>query len=143
MRHLSGRYVGRGVACTVLAAAGFAALFAITSGAFREGMASGGIQLAASEVYGLLLSSWFVIPLGLALGLLFPRLVLERSASRAVLVGSGIGLLVGVLVAGCLKMMYPLSSFSRIATLSVPYCLAVAVMVTIWFRHVVKSSAAA
>jgi hypothetical protein len=50
-------------------------------------------------LYGVLVTSWYVTPIGALLGVLMHRYVRERSLPASVLAGAGIGLVVGVIVA--------------------------------------------
>ena len=136
------RNVGRGLLWTVIAAGGFAIVFGVVNGAFRESLLDGLAILALAVGYGLLISAWFVVPIGLGLGLLFPRLVAGRPPASALLVGAAVGIGVGVLVAACLKLMMPLSSFVGIATLSVPYCLIAGSVIALRTRSGVEVTAA-
>jgi hypothetical protein len=46
-----------------------------------------------------LLSSWFVIPIGATLGFFLPRVVKTRSTLRAFSIGAGLGLIAGLAAA--------------------------------------------
>ncbi len=65
MRKSTRRDLLRGILSTVAAAAGFAVLFGIAKGAFREGTLDGIAVLALAVGYGLLVSAWFVMPIGI------------------------------------------------------------------------------
>jgi len=132
----------RSLLWTVVASGGFAALFDVTSGALSGGIVDGTSRVALFVGSGLLISVWFAFPIGLALGLVLPRLVVGKSRTRALLVGSAAGIAVGAVVAACLKLMMPLSSFVRLGALSVPYCLLVAAVFALRLKDVNEVTAA-
>jgi hypothetical protein len=133
----------RSLLWTAIASGGFATVFGVASGAFSRGLLSGIAQIAVFVGSGLLISVWFAVPIGLALGLVLPRLVVGKSRTRAVLVGSTAGIAAGVIVAACLKLMMPLSSLVGLGALSVPYCVLVAAVFALRLKGVGEAEARA
>jgi hypothetical protein len=69
--------------------------------------------------YGLLYSSWLVIPLGVALGLLIPQMARGKSRWSAALSGAGIGAVAGLVSVYCFTSVYGFRGDTGIIWLSV------------------------
>jgi hypothetical protein len=133
-------YIGTAVLYAIGAAMVFAAGLAVV-GARDEGAAGTIFVVALFVGYGTLLTSWFVLPLGVALGFVFPRLVLDVPGRTAVLRAILVGSATGVVVAGCLKLMYRESAFLGLAGVLAAYCSVVAALIALHFRRIADSEA--
>jgi hypothetical protein len=133
-------YVGTAVLYAIGAAMLFAAGLAV-AGSSEEGVGGTIFVVALFVGYGTLLTSWFVLPLGVALGFVFPRLVLDVSGRTAVVRAVLVGSACGIVAAACLKLMYRESTFLGLAGVLAAYCGVVAALIALHFRRLADSEA--
>ena len=75
--------------------------------------------LAIFPLVALLYTSWVVIPLGVALGMLIPRIAYGKSRWMATLQGAALGGLSGLMAIFCVTSVYPIGLGETIIVLSV------------------------
>lgn len=81
------------------------------------------LLFSAIPFYGLLYSFWLVIPLGVALGMLIPRMARGKSRWMAALRGAGFGALAGLVSVFCFTSVFNIDSGAGVLWSSVIiYC---------------------
>jgi hypothetical protein len=84
----------KGIAIALIAAYGFGIVFSLIFG-FDDPMAKPGSIFIVIPIFGLFYSFWFVIPIGVILGILIPKIAYSHSRRNAIIYGLLTGLAVG------------------------------------------------
>jgi hypothetical protein len=77
----------------------------------HRGLLEGDLYIAA--LYLLFYGFWLVIPLGIILGIVIPKMVYDKTRWIAALHGAAIGIVAALMVMSCLWMFFGISSWSE------------------------------